>query len=112
MQTKIIRVGAALTALFLIRTAAFYTITTCEAFMPSSLSSLTSSQLVSPKISRRTSPLHASNQRRFGRSAEAERLKRKRDELEAKVLRQELLSEVRDAELAKKKIERDIREAE
>jgi len=32
--------------------------------------------------------------------------------LEAKALQQELLSEVREAELAKKKIERDIREAE
>lgn len=112
MQTTTIRVGAALMALFLITAATFSTNTTCDSYMPSSVSSLTSSQFVSARTSRWASPLHASNQRSFGRSTEAERLKRKRDELDAKVLREELLSEVREAELARKKVERDIREAE
>ena len=91
------------------------TVSLCEAYLPPSSSS---SRILSTSISeaakysksRRKVELHASNRRRFDR--ESDREKRKRDELEAKALQQELLSGVNEAERSRQKLERDIRDAE
>ncbi|VEU40830.1 unnamed protein product [Pseudo-nitzschia multistriata] len=85
----------------------------CEAYVPPSSSTpmISLSKEKAAAISRQNTALYDTS-RRFGRNNEAERLKRKRDELEAKALQQELLTEVREAEQARKRIERDIREAE
>ena len=91
------------------------TVSLCEAYLPPSFSS---SRILSTSISeaakysksRRKVELHASNRRRFDR--ESDREKRKRDELEAKALQQELLSGVNEAERSRQKLERDIRDAE
>ena len=94
-----------LAALLLVTALPFTSITFfCESFVPPS-SSITSS-IGSPLLSRSQTSLN------IGRNTESERLKRKREDLEAKVLRQELLSEIRDKERAKSRIDREIRDAE
>ena len=100
----------ALVALLLVTALPFTSITFfCESFVPPS-SSITSSI----GISKSPSPLLSRSQTslNIGRNTESERLKRKREDLEAKVLRQELLSEIRDKERAKSRIDREIRDAE
>eukprot|EP00536_Pseudo-nitzschia_multiseries_P007287 jgi/Psemu1/17484/gm1.17484_g len=112
-QTKRTMFGITVLALIVIVTTShsFHSIS-CQAYVPpASRSSIIVPKEKSAARSRRNTVLYESSDR-FGRNSEAERLKRKRDELDAKALRQELLSEVREAETARKKIERDIREAE
>jgi len=92
-------------------------INSCHAFVtPSSSSSLTSKTISTSSTATTTrsslinTRLYAFNRR--GRNDAAERLKRQRDELEAKAIRQELLAELKEAELSRSRIERDIRDAE
>ena len=104
------RFGLALVGLLLITGLPFTSTTIfCESFVPQ-FSSITTSKA----ISKASSPLLSRGQTslNIGRNTESERLRRKRDDLEAKALRQELLSEIRDAERRKSRIDREIQDAE
>jgi len=86
----------------------------CVAYiLPSQSSSLTSKVIPTALSSSSSATRSPTSTRLLANPFDsAERFKKEREELEAQALSQELLAELTEAELARKKIERDIQEAE